>query len=137
MNSLVKTIITFTCVLQLAACNYVTYTPRSKGNIRKETPSIILLERIVDFRTVHNSWPVSREDFISKGVKYYEVMHNFPYAATTFKVIDSNTMTFSFSNHIKDQENYNTTGKVDLNAYSGSVKFFKQDGRFVWKLKMN
>ena len=38
--------------------------------------------------------------------------------------------------NIKDIENYKKTNKVDLNSYGGSVRFFKENGKFIWKLKM-
>lgn len=73
---------------------------------------------------------------MSKGLKYYEVLNDFPYQETNFNVIDSNNMVFSFYRHKKDIENYNKSNKVDLNSYGGSVKFFKENGKFMWKLKM-
>ncbi len=126
----------FLCMLGIAGCNYVTYTPRSKKNIRRETPSLLIFDRIVDFRIEQMGWPVSRMDFTSKGIKYYQVFENFPYQQTDFKIIDRNTMVFSFSGHIQDIKNYNETNKVDLNSYGGSVRFFKENDKFIWKLKM-
>jgi hypothetical protein len=123
-------------ILVFAACNYVTYTPRTKKQVRREKPSIMILSRIVDFRIEHNSWPLSKEDFISKGKKYNEAFEGFPYYYTEFKIIDSNRMTFYFSRHIKDLQQHEQTQKVDLNAYGGRVRFYKENGRFVWKLKM-
>ncbi len=73
---------------------------------------------------------------MSKGLKYYEVLNDFPYQETSFNVIDSNNMVFTFYRHKKDIENYNKSKKVDLNSYGGSVKFFKENGKFMWKLKM-
>ena len=98
-------------------------------------PSIALYERIIDFRLEQNSWPVSKDDFISKGKKYYEVLQGFPYQTVTFKTIDSNAMVFSFSEHIKDLENYERTRQVDLNSYKGSIKFTRQQNKFVWKIQ--
>ena len=80
-------------------------------------------------------WPNSKTDFISKGLKYYEVFENFPYQQTDFKIIDSNTMVFSYSQHIKDVRNFEKTEKVDLNSYDGSVRFYKVNGKFIWKIK--
>lgn len=124
-------------VFAFVSCNYVTYTPRSKKNIRRETPSIVLFDRIVDFRIEQMGWPVSKTDFISKGIKYYEVFEDFPYQETRFHIIDSNHMTFYFYNHKKDIEKAKRTNKVDLNSYNGSVRFYKENGKFIWKLKMN
>lgn len=91
-----------TFISVLVSCNHVTYIPRSKTSIRREEPSILLLESIVDFRVAQNSWPVSGTDFTSKGIKYYKAFENFPYTDVQFKTIDSNTMVFYFSGHIKD-----------------------------------
>lgn len=122
-------------MLNMVACNYVTYTPRSKRNKQRETPSLVLFERIVDFRIEQMGWPASKTDFISKGIKYYEVFENFPYQNTDFKVLDSNTMVFTYSQHIRDVRNFEKTEKVDLNSYGGSVKFYKENGKFIWKIK--
>lgn len=137
MKSFTQTFIACVLLLQLTACNYVTYTPRSKKNVRRERPSILLMDRIVDFRIEQHYWPYSKEDFMSKGKKYYEVFQGFPYNYTHFKTIDSNTMVFTFSDHIKDRDNYNETQKVDLNSYSGSVRFYREKDKFIWKLKLN
>lgn len=123
--------------LFLVSCNYVTYTPRSKNNINREKPSIILFERIVDFRIEQMGWPTSRQDFISKGLRYYEVMNDFKYATTTFKIVDSNNMVFSFGNHIQDIKNQKESEKIDLHSYGGRVTFYKENDKFLWKLKMN
>ena len=126
----------FVCLFAFVACNYVTYTPRSKKKILQETPSLLIFDRIVDFRIEQMGWPVSKADFMSKGIKYYEVFNDFPYQETHFKIIDSNNMLFSFYQHINDIDNYKRTNKVDLNSYGGSVRFFKENGKFIWKLKM-
>jgi hypothetical protein len=120
----------------ISSCNYVTYTPRSKSNIRREKPSIFLCERIVDFRVEQGYWPVSKEDFITKGKKYYDAFQGFRYNYTHFKIIDSNTMRFYFTDHIADLENHNQTQKTDLNKYGGYVKFFKVNDKFAYKIKM-
>src|SRR5215208_2227962 len=125
-----------TLCLIAGACNYLTYTPRSKKNIQREKPPVILFYRIVDFRTEQNRWPVSKQDFISQGKKYMEAFAGSSYNYTQFKVKDSNTMTFYFSNHIKDAQNYNETGLIDLNSYHGRAKFYKENNKFIWKVKM-
>ncbi len=125
------------CIVILFSCNNLTFTPRSKNNINREKPSILLFERIVDFRIEQMGWPTSRQDFIGKGIKYYEVFQDFKYATTTFKIIDSNKMIFSFSDHIQDIKNYKETEKVDLHSYGGKVTFYKENDKFLWKLKMN
>lgn len=133
-----RTLTAATCMLALlASCNYITYTPRSKKNIQREKPSVVLLNAIIDYRLVHLDWPVSREVFIGTGKKYRDAFEGFPYSYTRFKIIDSNTMYFYFSGHIKDERNFNETQKVDLNSYSGRVQFYKKQDRFVWKLKMD
>lgn len=124
-------------IILLASCNHLTYTPRSKKNIQREKPSVILLNAILDYRVEQYDWPVSREEFVNKGKKYRDAFEGFPYSYTRFKNIDSNTMVFYFSGHIKDQHAYNETQKVDLNNYSGRVRFYKDKGRFTWKLKMD
>ncbi len=123
-------------VLLFSSCEHFTYTPKSRKNIKEEQPSIELMSRIVDFRIEQNSWPLSKEDFISKGKKYYDAFTGFRYTNTNFKTIDSNTMVFFFSDHVKDVEKYKETEQYDLNSYRGTVKFYREKDKFVWKLKM-
>jgi hypothetical protein len=123
--------------LLIGSCNYVTYTPKTKKQSFHEKPSPLIFDRIVDFRIEQMGWPISKSDFMSKGKKYYEVFEDFPYLVADFKVIDSNRMTFYFSSHIADMERYNRTGKVDLNSYGGKVRFYKENDKFIWKIKMN
>ena len=118
------------------ACNYVTYTPRSKKNIQREKPSPVLLDRILEFRQEFNSWPFSKEEFTGKGGKYKQAFEVFPYLSVKFNVIDNDNMVFTFYDHIRDRQNYHETKKVDLNSYSGEVRFFKEKDLFIWKIKM-
>lgn len=123
-------------IVVFASCNHITYTPRSKKNIQREKPPVLMLARMVDYRLETGDWPVSKQHFMSLGEKYASVFEGFPYTETGFKIIDSNRMVFWFSRHVKDIENYKITEKIDLNSYGGEVKFYKQDGQFLWKLKM-
>lgn len=127
----------FLSIILISSCNYISYTPRSNKTIRRETPSVLLCEKVVEFRLDQQRWPVSKEDIISKGGGYYQVFENFPYSSTTFKIIDSNRMTLYFAGHIKDRLEFEKTQKVDLNNLSGSIRFFKENGKFIYKIKMN
>ncbi len=132
-----KVIFTFLLlVLIVSSCRYFFYTPRSKSNIHREQPSLLLLEKIVEFRLENLGWPTSKEDFMNKGIKYQKVFEGFPYNYTEFKRIDSNKMIFYFTDHIKDSDNYYETGKINLNSYNGRVTFYKDSNKFIWKLKM-
>ena len=124
-------------ILVLSSCEVFTFTLRSKKNIRKEKPSVVLLEAIVDYRKEFNTWPFSKEEFMMKGKKYRDAFEGFPYMYTNFKVIDNNTMTFYFNDHRRDLQNFKETQKIDLNSYGGHVKFFKERENFIWKIKMN
>jgi len=114
----------------------VTYTPRSRQKKNANRPSIFLIDMIVEFRERYNSWPYSKEQFISKDPRYKESFVGFPYQRTRFDVIDLDNMIFYFDQHAKDGERYNETHAIDLNSYRGEVKFYKEDGRFLWKTKM-
>jgi len=123
-------------LLAVESCSYVSYTPKSKAKRLQEQPSILIFDRIVDFRIEQRGWPVSRQDFISKGIKYYEVFDGFQYQTTSFNVIDSNTMDFYFRDHIKDIEKEKRTRRTDINSYNGSVHFYKENGKFLYRIKM-
>ncbi len=135
MKHSIKILFVFLFIVNCTACNYVTYTPRSKKNKLEEAPSILIYDRIIEFRIEQMGWPTSKMDFMSKGIKYYEVFQNFPYQYTNFKIIDSNTMIFTFSEHIKDVQKFEKTQKADFNSYGGTVKFFKEKDKFIFKIK--
>ena len=121
----------------VSACQYVTYTPRAKAQKRREKPSIFICESIVDFRLEQGRWPVSKEDLITKGKKYYDAFNGFRYTFTHFKIKDSNTMTFYFDHHIADNAIAEQTNVVDLNGFRGRVRFYKVKDRYIYKIKMN
>lgn len=123
--------------MQVSACNYFTYTPRHRNQKRPEKPSIFIYEKIVEFRLEQGRWPATKEDMITKGKKYYDVFKGFKYNHTKFKTKDSNSMTFYFSEHIADEANYAQTGLTDLNAFRGTVRFFKVKDKYGWKVKMH
>lgn len=114
----------------------VTYTPRSRQKKNAHRPSIVLIDMIVEFRERYNSWPYSKEQFTSKDPRYKELFIGFPYQHTRFDVIDQDNMIFYFDQHVKDEEHYKEYQTIDLNAYRGEVKFYKENGRFLWKTRM-
>jgi hypothetical protein len=124
-------------ILPLCSCHYATYTPRSRSQQQLAKPSIVLLDRIVEFRENFNEWPLSKEYFMAKGPRYKEVFNGFRYLYTEFKIVDNDHLLFYFDQHIKDEAAYRETGLTDLNKLNGVVKFYKQDGKFLWKIRMN
>jgi len=129
--------LTLLATVLLCGCDSFIFTPRRKKNIHREQPSIVLLNKIVDYREENNTWPSSKETFIRSSPKYKEAFEGFPYAYVFFKIKDNNTMTFYFTDHIKDMKNYEQTRKIELNAYRGYVRFYKENGKFIWKIKMH
>jgi hypothetical protein len=121
--------------LLVSACNYFTYTPRHRNQKRAEKPSIFIYEKIVEFRQEQGRWPSTKEDMITKGQKYYDVFKGFKYNHTHFKIKDSGTMIFYFSEHMADQANYTQTQLTDLNSFRGSVRFFKVKDKMLGKSK--
>jgi len=119
--------------LLLACTNIV--LPRSNKNKQKEKPSVMLLNSFVDFRMEQGVWPVSKNDFISKGKKYAESFAGFRYNSTRFKIIDNDQMVFYFSDHVRYAAKYEPN-TVDLSDLAGEAKFYKENGKFLWKLKM-
>ena len=122
--------------LWLTGCDHFTFTPRSRANIMHERPSFELLSRIIEYRELRHSWPVSKEDFNGLGKPLEDAFKGFPYNYTRFKIIDSNTMVFFFTDHIKDLQTYSETGQSEVNKYFGRVRFFKVKDKFTWRLKM-
>jgi len=121
---------------QLISCSVTTYTPRSKKQQQLAKPSIVLIENIVHYRESFGEWPVSKEQLVAKGTKYKDSFLGFPYHTARFKIIDNDNMVFYFSEHKQDVAKYKETQKVDLNSLGGEVKFYKKDGKFLWKIKM-
>jgi len=132
-----KKAIAFLIVASIVSCNYFTFHPKSEKQKYIERPNVLIYDRIVEFRIEQMGWPISKADFMSKGKKYCDVFENFPYLRTEFKITDSNRMTFYFSEHVNDVAREDRTRKYDLNASNGHVKFYKENDRFTWKLKMN
>lgn len=132
-----RTIFVLLIVIAVTGCNYFSFTPRSSTNKYREMPTAQLYEKIVEFREIHGNWPVSRQDFISKDIKFYKALEGFKYRTVEFKIKDSDNMTFYFSDHIIDVEKEKATKKSELNAYGGHVVFYKENGKFLWKVKMN
>ena len=137
MRITVKTVALLSMIAVFTGCDQFTYSAHSKKAKQKARPSVILLNSIVSFREEFNSWPFSKEEFLAKGPQYRASFNGFPYMQATFHVIDNNTMTFYFSDYIKDIQNYNQSQKIDLNSYSGEVRFYKEKDKFIWKIKMN
>ena len=131
-----KSILIFMIAFLFIGCNHFGYTPHSKKQRVEERPSAAICDKIVDFRIAIGSWPISKQDFMYKDLKYYEVMKDFPYQTTEFKIKDSTEMTFYFSENIKDLAKAKRTRKIDINSYKGNIHFWKENGRFLWKINM-
>lgn len=71
-------------IVVFASCNHITYTPRSKKNIQREKPPVLMLARMVDYRLETGDWPVSKQHFMSLGEKYASVFEGFPYTEKGF-----------------------------------------------------
>jgi len=112
------------------------YSPHSKKQQQIAKPSIFLIESIIEFREAYDTWPISKQEFIAKKTKYKEAFIDFPYLNIQFKIKDNDNMTFYFTEHIKDEQRYEKTQRIDLNSYGGEVKFYKDNGKFVWKIRM-
>lgn len=124
-------------IILCTGCNHFTYTPRSKRTKLQAKPSILVFSAIADFRVSQDRWPVSLEDLKGKGDQYAKALVGFQYTYTHFRIIDSNKMVFTFSDHVKDVKNYQYTGLTDLNNFSGRARFSKKNGKFTWKVKMH
>jgi hypothetical protein len=124
-------------MMLLSSCQYVTYTPRSRMQQQLAKPSMVLLDRIVEFRESFNEWPLSKEYFMAKGPRYKEAFNGFQYLHTQFKIVDNDNLLFYFDQHIRDQAAEQESGKTDLNGLGGVVTFYKQGGKFLWKIKMH
>lgn len=123
-------------VLTFASCQYTTYSVRSKRDQQRAKPSMVLVQSIADFRERYGSWPLSKEELMYKDARYRQVFTGFPYKDVRFKIVDADNMIFSFDQHVQDITNYNESQQVDLNAYRGEVKYYMQNGKVLWKLKM-
>lgn len=123
-------------MMLVSSCDHFTYTPKNRAQKRRAKPSIFICESIVDFRMAEGRWPYSKEDLISKGKKYKDAFADFKYSYTGFNIKDSNSMTFYFEDHVADATTYQLTGKSELNAYGGRVRFFKVKDKFAYTIKM-
>lgn len=131
-----KIIVLSFAFLILSGCEYITFTQHTKKQRQLAKPSTLLLVFILEFREKNNAWPISKNDFAFKSVKYKHAISEFPYLNIRFKIIDQDNMIFYFDSHIDDVENEKTTKKLVVNAYGGEVRFYKESGKFLWKTKM-
>ena len=127
--------LSFMVIAYCSSCNYITYTPRSKAKKHHEAPSVMLLYKIAEFREEYNEWPSSKEYLTSKEKKYKDAFEGFKFLYTSFNIVNNDKMIFSYSRHIEDEANFKTTKKIDLNNYNGEVKFYKEGGKFIWKIR--
>jgi hypothetical protein len=127
--------------LFLFSCSYVNHGKidyTSDGNYERTyaQPSIAIMERIIEFREKYNVWPASKEEFTAKDPRYRAAFEGFPYLSTTFKIVDFDNMIFYFKENVKNIENYEKNGVKDVISYRGYVKFYKEEGKFIWKMKI-
>ena len=94
------------------------------------------MERIVEFREKYNVWPASKEEFMAKDPRYSAAFEEFPYLSAKFKIVDMDNMIFYFKQNLKNIENYEKNGVRDALSYHGYVKFYKEGGKFLWKMKV-
>jgi hypothetical protein len=119
------------------ACNSVKYTPRTKKQKFQELPSIILLDRIVEFRNEFLSWPTSKEDMVKRNKKYADAWVGFKFKGYSFISNDAEKLTFNFWSHPKDEPKNIYDKRIELNSYNGWVKFYRDGDIFVWKINKN
>ena len=123
--------------LVFTSCDVTTFTLRSKKKKQREMPSLLVFDSIIDFREKYGEWPSSREMLEYRDKKYYDAFQDFKYTYTKFKIKDSDNMEFIYADHVDDLKQQSATGKVDLNGYNGSVKFFKAGDKFAWKISQH
>lgn len=123
-------------LISFSGCGLVTYTPHTRKQQQKAKPSIVLIQRIIEFREEFNAWPLSKEEFIYKSQKYKDAFNDFPYLSVVFRPIDNDRMTFIFTEHKKDVQLARENKQIDLNSFGGEVRFYKEKNQFVWKIKM-
>ncbi len=116
-----------------SGCNYVNYKPISKKEKIQQRLPITLFDKIIAFRIDQHSWPISKEDFISKGVTYKQAMESFQFMTIKFDIKDSNNMRLTYYDHPKDIDRRNESGKIELNQNIGIIQFTKEKDQFIWK----
>lgn len=119
------------------ACNSVKYTPKTRQQKFQELPSIILLDRIVEFRNEFLSWPNSKEDMVKRNKKYADAWVGFKFKGYSFISNDAEKLTFNFWSHPKDEPKNIYDKRIELNSYNGWVKFYRDGDIFVWKINKN
>lgn len=96
-----------------------------------------LLEEIIVYRQLYGSWPATKEQFIARDARFKAAFQGFPYQYVRFKPKGPEELVFYFSGHITDEQAYRQSGLIDLNSYNGTVRFYRDKGRWIWKTKMH
>ncbi|OLY90779.1 hypothetical protein SAMN05444008_1237 [Cnuella takakiae] len=121
----------------IAGCSQFIYRPHSRQQQQRAKPPVSLLEEILVYRQLYGNWPASREQFVARDARFEAAFRGFPYRDVRFRARSRAELLFSFSGHIRDEQAYQQTGLIDLNGYGGTVRFYRDKGRWIWKIKMN
>jgi hypothetical protein len=94
------------------------------------------MDAVVNYRTANHFWPASMRDIALSSEKNRQLVEDFKYTYTDFRIADSNHLRILFNGYKKDAENPNTKDKIDFNSLRGEMRFFDSKNGLGWELKM-
>jgi hypothetical protein len=119
-----------------SSCNYFTYRPHSAKQKYFARPHVQFMMAVVSFRETRGFWPPSLAELGLYSKENRKVIDDFQYLSVDFKIKNEDKMTAYFSQYKKDADFNNNDPRIDLNAFSGRIFFYKSGDKFVWKVKM-
>ncbi|HET9279233.1 MAG TPA: hypothetical protein VFN95_13640 [Flavitalea sp.] len=117
------------------SCSTLTYNPHSAKQKYFARPHVQFMMAVVDFREKYGVWPPSLSEMEIKSVENKKIINDFQYRIVDFRIRDNDNLTAYFYDY-KKISYYGDPEKIDLNAFHGRIKFYKSEGKFVWKVKM-
>ena len=90
---------------------------------------------VVNFREARGHWPASLAELALYSRENAQIIENFQYHSVDFKVKSVDNLVVDFYDY-KKEPYIPDNDKIDLNAFSGRIKFYKSREKFVWKVKM-
>lgn len=116
-------------------CSEVVYRPHSAKQKYFARPHLQFLDLVASYRETHGFWPASLVILKNTSPGNDKIIDDFQYAWVEFKIKSDDKMTMYFSQY-KKEPYISNNDKIDLNVFNGRVNFFKSNGKFAWKVKM-
>ena len=126
---------TFALLLCVSGCSQFVYLPKSAKQKYFARPHIQFMMAVVEFRESTGGWPASQFELENQKAKNWKIIHDFQYRNLHFQQRKGDEL-FVYFDDYKRELYLDVPGKTDLNTFHGVICFYKNNEKFVWKVKM-